>query len=126
MNDQAASRGFPLGLLFVIVTAAATLAAGLAPVLRSFGNGGADLATVSIAIGIGWFLGGILGGVMGLLQYRWFLGGCLGALAGSIVGVVAGLLSLAPAELLPRVAIAFTVGSGLVIGVALIMRRANA
>lgn len=120
---NATARGYPLGALFVLVTAAATLIAGLAPVLRSFGDDGPSAETIITAIVTGLLLGGLMGGILGLFQYRWFLGGSVGIVAGAVVGVTAGLLSLAPSNLLPGIAIAYVVGSGLMIGIALVMRQ---
>jgi hypothetical protein len=123
--SQPSQRGYPLGALFVLVTASATIIAGLAPVLRGFGDDGPDTATVLISVGLGFFAGGAIGAVMGLYQYRWVVGASLGIICGTIVGVVAGLLALAPARIMPSVAIAFMVGSGLMIGIALVMRQSR-
>ena len=117
-----ASRGYPLGALFVLVTAAATLIAGLAPVLRTFGDDETDVEAIAASVVGCLLLGGMLGGILGLFQYRWLVGGSVGAVAGASVGIVAGLLLFAPANLLPGIALAMVAGSGLIVGVALVMR----
>jgi hypothetical protein len=124
--NATATRGYPIGALFVLVTAAATLIAGLAPVLRTLGPEGPHVNSIINAMVLCIVPLSLLGGIIGLFQYRWFLGGVVGIIAGAVVGVSAGLLSLAPSNLLPGIAIAFVVGSGLMIGIALVMRQGRA
>jgi hypothetical protein len=118
-----ARRGYPLGILFVIVTACAVLVAGFTPLVQLALRGQIEAATVllALAIGAGWGL--FIGGVTGLIQFRSLLGGLTGAGAGLLIGGAAGLIALLPAQELTAAATAMTAGSAMIIGVALLMRH---
>jgi hypothetical protein len=116
-------RGFPLAALFVLVTACAALIAVIAPVVQHLWKGDVSLETILTALICGGIGGLILGLVVGTVQHGWKLGTPIGAIIGLSLGVVAGLLALAPANLLPRMAVALVVGSGLMIGVAVFTRQ---
>jgi hypothetical protein len=116
-------RGYPLGALFVLVAVCAVLVAGLTPVVRETlagkGDGWAFLASMLIGAGCGL----VVGVVAGLLQFRYGLGVLLGTLAGTLIGAAAGPMALLSRSQVGSAAAAMTVGSGLVVAVALVMRR---
>jgi hypothetical protein len=119
-------RGYPIGALFVLVTVCAVLVAGVSPLVRALGQPDAEIWRGIAAVGVGALLGQIVGLFLGVIQFRVVLGICLGALAGTLIGAAAGGLSLLPTEQLASSAAAMTVGSGLVVAVALAMRRVQA
>lgn len=118
-------RGYPLGSLFVLVTACAVLIAGITPLVRLLANGeteGWEYVLGGVLTGV--VCGLLIGGALGLLQFRKLLGLALGAAAGTVIGAVAGGLAMLPASQLLAAAIPMAAGSGLIVGVALLMRRA--
>ena len=68
--------------------------------------------------------GCLIGAALGLLQFRKLLGTALGAMAGTVIGAAAGGMAMLPANQLIAAAIPMAAGSGLIVGVALLMRRA--
>jgi len=116
-------RGYPLGALFVIVTLSGVLIAGVTPLVQLAASGKAEVVPLVIAVGCGMFAGGITGIVVGVHHFRRLLGAALGLMAGTIIGGMSGLIALLPEDRLGAAAAAILVGSGLVVGVALIMRR---
>jgi hypothetical protein len=124
-EEDLVRKGFPLSGLFVLMTACAAIVAGFTPLVRLAGAGHVDGFQLSISLATG-FLGGLfLGLVVGLLHFRSTLAAPIGAGTGAVVGLAAGLIALLPQALLVTSALAMLVGSGLVIGVALIHRRVN-
>jgi len=124
-DDGLARRGYSLSGLFVLVTACAAIVAGFTPLVRLAGAGRVDGMHLSVAL-IAGFLGGLfLGLLVGLLHFRSTLAAPIGAATGAIIGLSAGLFALLPQGLLITSAITMLVGSGLVVGVALINRRVN-
>ena len=117
-------KGYPLGALFVLVTACAVLIAGITPLVRLVAKGDApDYLLLGLAVGIG--CGFVVGATLGLLQFRRALGFAMGATAGTFIGASAGGIALLPASQLVPASIAMSVGSGLVVGVAVMMRRSD-
>jgi hypothetical protein len=115
-------RGYPLGALFVLVTLCAVLVAGAAPLVRR-NLDEVDPTTFMVALGCGALVGMTVGAVMGLLQFRISLGLLMGVGVGLTIGAVGGMMSLLTSKQLLTATAAMTAGSGLVIGVALVMRR---
>jgi len=115
-------RGYPIGALFVLVTVCAVLVAGVTPLARLPADGvaGNDLLW---ATGSGVACGLLVGAVLGVLYYRFTMGIAMGLAAGGVIGAVAGAMSLMPGNQMVTAAAAMTAGSGLVIGIALVMRR---
>jgi hypothetical protein len=122
---NASRRGYPLGALFVLVAVCAVLIAGLSPVMRKTVEGKGDVSEFLAAILIGGVSGLFIGMIVGLFQFRYVLGIGLGALAGTLIGAVAGPMALLARSQITAAAVAMTVGSGLVIAVALVMRRVD-
>ena len=118
-----ARRGYPLGALFVLVTASAVLIAGFAPMVKSLGRDGSEIIAFLATLGGGALSGLLVGLIVGLLQFRMALGAGMGALAGLLIGAAGGAIAFLPANELGAAAAAITAGSALIIGVALIMRR---
>jgi hypothetical protein len=118
-------RGYPLGALFVVVTACAVLIAGVSPLARMAVREEADLGRglIAAAIGAGWGL--FIGLLVGLIGHRTALASGLGALAGLFIGAAGGVICLLPARELTPAAAAMTAGSALIVGVALLMRRTD-
>jgi hypothetical protein len=123
MDMNQPRRGYPLGALFVVVTACAVLAAGVTPLIRLFSEGEEEIGRFLGAIVIGAVCGFVIGVITGLVQFRTALGGGMGAMAGTLIGAAAGLVALLRASQLAPAAAAMTAGSALIIGVALMMRR---
>ena len=118
-------RSYPLGALFVLVTACAVLAVGVAPLAQPLAQGDQDVSWTLIAVGLGTVGGLIVGVTIGLLQFRVTLGLGIGALAGMMIGAVAGALTVLPVGALAGAAAAMTGGSALLVVVALVMRRGD-
>jgi hypothetical protein len=121
---QFPKQGYPLGALFVLVTLCAVLVAGAAPLIR-MSREEIEPIPFLVALGGGAIGGMIVGLVMGLLQFRVGLGLLMGAGVGATIGAAAGMMSLLSNEQILTAAAAMTAGSGLVIAVALVMRRAT-
>ncbi len=120
------SRGYPLGALFVVVTASAVLIAGAAPLLRTVFEEDTDVGRIVITTSAAAAWGCIVGLLVGLLGHRSALASGLGALSGTFIGAAAGMIALLPARELAPAAAAMTAGSALIIGLALVMRRSDA
>jgi hypothetical protein len=121
---MSANRGYPLGALFVLVTACAVLIAGITPIVQDIGQpDGHQVLEVLTALGIGAGCGLLVGVVVGLLQFRMAVGAAMGALAGIVIGAASGIIVLLTSDQITTAAAAMTAGSALVVGVALIMRR---
>jgi hypothetical protein len=119
-------RGYPLGALFVVVATAAVLIAGIAPLVRMLVAGETtDWQSALAAVVSGLICGLFVGATLGLLQFRRLLGLALGSAAGTVIGAAAGAMAMLPANQLLSAAIPMAAGSGLVVGVALLMRRAD-
>ncbi|MDX1944339.1 MAG: hypothetical protein SFU86_02955 [Pirellulaceae bacterium] len=119
-------HAYSLSALFVLMTASATLVAGVTPLLRLATKGDFESLALLVAGAIGLVAGALLGLVVGLLQFRRRLGALVGTAAGGIIGIVAALFALMPPEVLGPAGLALLVGSGLIVGVALVNRRVNA
>ena len=120
MNSRS---GYPLGALFVLVTACAVLIAGIAPIAKTMGQDGQEITHFFGALGIGACCGLFVGLLVGLLQFRLAVGAGMGALAGTLIGAAGGVMALLSSNQIAAAAAAMTAGSGLIIGVAMIMRR---
>jgi hypothetical protein len=120
------SRGYPLGALFVVVTACAVLIAGAAPLVRTMFQEGTDVGRIVITTCAAAAWGMVVGLLVGLIGHRTTVASGLGALAGTVIGGAAGMISLLPARELAPVAAAMTAGSALIVGLALLMRRSDA
>lgn len=116
-------RGYPLGALFVIVTLSGVLIAGVTPLVQLAAKGEAQIVPLLIAVVCGMMAGGAIGVIVGVHHFRRLLGAALGLMAGTIIGGMAGLMALLPEDRLAPAAGAIVVGSCLVVGVALMMRR---
>ncbi len=124
---NAPRRGYPLGALFVLVAAAAVLVAGIAPLFRLAVDGDdVEWGELLASVAVGIVCGLLVGGMLGLLQFHKGLGVLLGMTAGTVIGAVGGGLAMLPANQLLTAAVPMVIGSGLVVGVALLMRRVNA
>ena len=123
MNET--QRGYPLGGLFVLVAVSAVLVAGVTPLIRQAVSGLVPFTMLLIGLGAGAGVGLILGILVGLHHYRRASGILTGATVGTTIGAVGGMMSLTPIQQLPAAAVAIVAGSALVVGVALVMRRAE-
>jgi hypothetical protein len=117
-------HGYPLGALFVLVTACAVLIAGVTPLVRLVTKGDAPEYLLP-AIIVGICCGFVVGSTLGLLQFRKGLGLAMGATTGTFIGAAAGGIALLKTEQLIPASIAMSVGSGLIVGVAVLMRRSE-
>jgi hypothetical protein len=120
------SRGYPIGALFVLVTVCAVLAAGISPLARMAVNGDVPANDLALATSAGALCGLLVGAVLGVLYFRLAVGLATGVGAGAVIGATAGAMSLLPGNLMITAAAAMTAGSGLVVGIALVMRRSEA
>ena len=119
------TSGYPIGALFVLVSVCAVLAAGVSPLARAAVRGGEVQGDLGVAVGIGALCGLLCGGILGAIYYRFPLGPAMGLGAGTVIGAVGGAMALVPGDQLITAAAAMTAGSGLVVGVAIVMRRAE-
>jgi hypothetical protein len=119
------ARGYPLGALFVLVTACAVLAAGVTPLVRMAQEGDIEPVTFLAAATCGALVGMGIGVVMGLMQFRMGLGVVMGTGIGAILGTAAGIISLLSRDQILTAALAMTAGSGLIVIVAVVMRRSS-
>jgi uncharacterized membrane protein len=118
-----AIRGYPLGALFVLVTVCAVLLAGLSPLVQSFQRGTVSVEAFFGSLGVGALCGMFLGMILGLFQFRIGRGVVTGAGVGCVIGLVAGAMSLLSSQQILTTATAMTAGSGLIVAVAVMMRR---
>lgn len=115
-------RGYPLAALFVLIAACAALAGAVTPVLRAAFRGETDEELlIGLVIGCA-VVCMFLGAIVGMLNFRWLVGAALGSATGLVLGALAGLLIMTPMQALPPVAVSLVVGSGLMVGIALLMR----
>src|SRR5438552_9871822 len=117
-------RGYPIGALFVLVAVSAVLVAGVAPLANS-NNEPIEGWLIAVAPLAGFGLGTVLGMILGLHYFRRGLAVLFGGAAGAAIGTASGLMCLVPERLVLNSAAAMIAGSGLVIGVALVMRRGD-
>jgi hypothetical protein len=122
LSSNGSPRGYPLAALFVLVAACAALAGAVTPVLRLAFAGELDEGVLAGAVIASSFGCLILGAIVGVLNFRWLTGAATGAACGLAVGVLAGLLAMTPAKSLPAVAASLVVGSGLMVGIAIVLR----
>jgi hypothetical protein len=124
-------HGYPLGALFVLVALCAVMIGGITPLFRIAGDGddaavrSIDAGMVMVALGSGFVGGLVVGMVVGLLQFRAGLGLLMGGTLGAIIGMAAGAMALLSGDQMLAAAAAMTAGSALVVGVAVVMRRAS-
>jgi hypothetical protein len=118
-------QGYPLGALFVLVAVCAVLVAGATPLVRMVVDGGVEASQFFIALAAGFLCGTAAGIGLGLFQFRLGLGLVMGAGAGGFIGMVAGVMALMPSHEVLTAAAAMTAGSGLVVAVAIVMRRVS-
>jgi uncharacterized membrane protein len=116
-------RGYPLGALFVLVTVCAVLVAGVTPLVRMTQEGHIETFQFLVATAAGALGGIVIGVILGLMQFRMGLGVVMGTGIGAILGTAAGLMSLLTSQQILTAALAMTAGSGLIVIVAVVMRR---
>jgi uncharacterized membrane protein len=119
------ARGYPLGALFVLVTACAVLVAGITPLVKMTQQGNIESMQFVLAVGAGALAGMVIGVILGLMQFRMGLGVLMGTLIGVLLGATAGAMSLLNSQQLITAALAMTAGSGLIVIVAVVMRRSD-
>jgi len=118
-------RGYPLGALFVLVTVCAVLVAGITPLVHLVQEGTIESHVFLLAGGSGALCGILIGMVLGLMQFRMGLGVVMGLGIGAGIGLAAGLMALLNSHQIITAAAAMTAGSGLIVVVAVMMRRAS-
>lgn len=123
MNVNHTRRGYPIGALFVVVTACAVLTAGASPLVRLVALEEVSLESFLVALGLGAGWGLLIGAITGIVQFRSALGGVVGAGAGLFIGAAGGLIALLPAHKLMAATAAMTAGSALIVAVALLTRQ---
>jgi hypothetical protein len=122
---RAERRGYPLGALFVLVTLSAVLVAGITPLVRKVFAEGTGAWEAFGAMAAGATAGAIVGMVVGALEFRRGMGVLMGGGVGTLLGGAAGLMAMLPAGQIATAAVAMLVGSSLVVGVAVLMRRSE-
>jgi hypothetical protein len=115
--------GYPLGALFVLITACANLIAGISPLIQN--SHGLSSAATFGTLGTGALVGMFLGMIVGLFQFHMSRGVATGAAVGCVIGIVAGAMALLTSAQIFTAATAMTAGSGLIIAVAVMMRRSG-
>jgi hypothetical protein len=116
-------QGYPLGALFVLVTLCAVLLAGVSPLVKNLTDGMISPREFFAYVGGGAVGGMLLGVVLGLFQFRIGRGVVVGAAVGCVIGLVGGAMSLLSGKQIFTAATAMTAGSGLIVAVAVMMRR---
>ncbi len=119
------ARGYPLGALFVLVAACAVLVAGVTPLVQMTQQGSIESMQFLFALAAGALGGMVIGVILGLMQFRMGLGVIMGTTIGLVLGTAAGGMSLLNSHQLITAALAMTAGSGLIVIVAVIMRRSE-
>lgn len=127
LPDTEGRRTYPLGLLFLILTAAAILAGVAAPLLRAldWNDVVAALPQVLAATMICVLAGCLLGMLMGLYCFHRATGVLIGIAVGAVIGPLAGLLVTVGAKSLLSLAPALVIGSVILILVAWAIRPAE-
>jgi uncharacterized membrane protein len=118
-------RGYPLGALFVLVTFCAVLLAGISPLVKNLNDGKVSPGQMFSYLSGGAIGGILLGMILGLFQFRIGRGVLVGAGVGCVIGLVSGAMALLSSEQLFTAAVAMTAGSGLIVAVAVMMRRSG-
>jgi|GEM_PF-6919394 len=127
MNARANNRRtYPLALLFLILTAAAILAAAIGPLLRAndwawFDN----LFEFAIAFVLSALVGSALGAFIGLYHFHRWAGVLCGLAVGAMLGPLAALLLSVGAQSIGIVAPAVIIGSAILLAVAWLIRPAE-
>jgi hypothetical protein len=122
---NATRRGYPLGALFVLVTFCAVLLAGISPLVKNLNEGANSPGELLGYLSAGALAGTFLGMVLGLFQFRIGRGVIIGGGVGCVIGLVAGALALLTNQQIFTAATAMTAGSGLIVAVAVMMRRSQ-
>ena len=118
-----ARRGYPLGMLFVLVAISAVLTAAMSPAIRAVAAEKLPWWQPLLAAGTGACVLGIAGFCAGALYFPHWRGLLMGGISGASIGLIAGPLALVePRDLLPA-ALAMCVGSVIAVGLAAAMRR---
>src|SRR5436853_6120581 len=95
-------RGYPMGMLFVLVALSAVLTAARSPAIRAVAAEKLQWWQPLVAAGSGAVLLGIVGFCAGALYFPHWRGLLMGLLAGGAIGLVAGPLALVePRDLFP-------------------------
>jgi hypothetical protein len=123
MDDS--RRGYPLGALFVLVTFCAVLLAGISPLMKNLNEGTISPGQLLGYLSAGALSGMFLGMALGLFQFRIGRGVITGGGVGCVIGLVAGALALLTNGQVFTAATAMTAGSGLIVAVAVMMRRSG-
>src|SRR5262245_65637934 len=106
------ARGYPLGALFVLVTACAVLAAGITPLVQMVQQGNIESMQFVIALGAGALCGMVIGVMLCIMQFRMGIGVLMGTALGVILGGAAGVMSLLTGDRLFTASWAITARSG--------------
>lgn len=107
----------------MLVTLCAVLVAGISPLVKNLNDGTVSPGELSAYL-IGGAVGGkFLGIILGLFQFRIGRGVLVGAGVGLVIGLVGGAMSLLSGRQVFTAATAMTAGSGLIVAVAVMMRR---
>ncbi|MBW8883209.1 MAG: hypothetical protein JF612_00220, partial [Planctomycetia bacterium] len=72
------ARGYPLGALFVLVTACAVLVAGVTPLVQMVQHGNIESMPFLFSLAAGALGGIVIGVILGLMQFRMGLGVVMG------------------------------------------------
>jgi hypothetical protein len=112
--SAAASRGYPLISLFLVITACGIVAALMGPTARAIGSGSVSLQDAVLSSVASTVAVSILGGIVGLFHYRRARGFCWGLATGAVIGTFVGPLTLAPREVFGAL-LALSLGGAVVI-----------
>ena len=108
-----------------MVTICAVLVAGVAPLVHMLQRGTVQKEAFFVAMGCGGLGGIIVGMILGLFQFRVGRGVLMGAGVGAVIGLASGAMALLTSDHILAAATAMTAGSGLVVAVAVMMRRSQ-
>jgi hypothetical protein len=98
ISNNSQRQSYPLAALFILIAACGILLALVVQVIRGVSVTRAGPGELVVAGALGTCLGMILGMLVGIHHYQRLRGIAMGGLSGALIGAVAGLVIMIPAE----------------------------
>ncbi len=115
-------RGYPLGALFLLMAAIATIAAMLSPLVTALAKEQVEVPIIMAVAGGAGLFSVIIGAIVGLLHFRQPQGVLTGAMTGALIGPLFGPIMLVPVHEITSLCSVTIGGSILIVIVAAIVR----